>query len=135
MRYNVIDMNGRLLIAVVTTILDEALVIFMLVWGLPKLGIKLPVTVLVAIGIVWTGFAVLLYVSGSKILRKKPLAGQTDMIGFQGRVVKDLSPAGMIKINGELWAARSAAGNIRKNEEVEVESQDGLTLIVRKPKS
>lgn len=125
-------MSGRLIVAVVTTILDEAAVIFLLVWGLPILGVKLPIGVLVLIGVLWTSFAVTLYFSGIKILRKKPLAGQTDMTGFRGKVVRDLSTQGMVKIGGEIWTARSASGIIRKNEEIIVESQNGLTLIVRR---
>ena len=125
-------MNGRLIIAVVTTLLDEAAIIFLLVWGLPKLGISLPVAVLVLIGILWTVFAVVLYLSGIKILRQKPLAGQTDMTGSNGKVIRDLTPEGMVKISGELWTARSTTGNIHKDEKIEVTGQKGLTLIVKK---
>ena len=104
----------------------------LILWGLPRLGITLPVPVLAVIGILWTGFAVLLYVSGSKVLRKKPVPGLTNLIGFKGKVVKPISPEGMIKVNGELWAARSAEGVIKSGEEVIVEGQDGLILLVRK---
>jgi membrane-bound serine protease (ClpP class) len=125
-------MNGRLIIAVVTTLLDEAVLVFLLVWGLSKLGISLPVAVLVLIGILWTVFAVVLYVSGTKVLREKPMVGQTDMTGSNGKVIKDLTPEGMVKISGELWSARSTTGNIHKDEKIEVTGQEGLTLVVKK---
>ena len=124
-------MNGRLIIAVVSTMLDELLVIVLLVWGLPKLGIKLPVAVLVLIGVLWTCFAVLMYVAGSKILRRKPISGLTDMVGFKGVVATALVPQGLVKIKGELWTARSVTGNIEQGSHIEVDGQEGLTLIVR----
>jgi membrane-bound ClpP family serine protease len=125
-------MNGRLIVAVVTTLLEEGVIIFLLVWGLPKLGLALPLLVIIGIGLLWTGFAVLMYVSGSRALRKKPTGGLTDMVGSTGTVVKTLSPAGMVKISGELWAAKSMQGNVPIGEEVTVINQAGLTLFVRK---
>lgn len=128
-------MRGRLIIAVITTLLDEAVIIVLLLWGLPRLGITLPVPALVVIGILWTGFAVLLYISGSKVLRKKPVTGLTNLIGFKGTVVKPISPEGMVRINGELWSARSLEGSIKSGEVIIVEGQDRLTLLVRKVSS
>jgi membrane-bound ClpP family serine protease len=125
-------MSGRLIIAIITTLLDEILIIFLLVWGLPKLGIHLPIALLVLIGVLWTSFAVMMYVFGSKILRKKPVTGFTDMSGCKGKVVKSLSPEGMIKIDGELWKARTNESPIGVNEEVEVLSQNRLILTVKR---
>ena len=48
------------------------------------------------------------------------------------RVLSVLAERGMIKIDGELWQARSADGeHLRPGERVEVESRDGLMLTVR----
>jgi len=123
-------MKGRLILAVITTMLDELLVIVLLIWGLPKLGVKLPLFVLVLIGVLWTCFAVVMYVAGSKILGKKPVSGLTDMVGFKGVVTTALIPQGLVKINGELWTARSVTSNIEQGSRIEVESQKGLILIV-----
>ena len=61
------------------------------------------------------------------------MTGLTDMTGARGIVVKELRPEGMVKINGELWAARSTDGEtIQKGERIVVENQVGLKLTVRK---
>ena len=125
-------MKWRLVIAVITTLLDEAIVIAFVLWGLPRLGIYLPIPVLVGIGVFWTAFAILLYISGSKVLSKKPLSGLTDLIGFKGKAVTPISPKGMVRVNGELWEAISLEGTIQKGENIIIEKQDRLKLTVRK---
>jgi len=125
-------MKWRLVIAVITTLLDEAIIIMLILWGLPRLGINFPIPALVVIGVLWTGFAILLYLSGSKVLNKKPLSGLTDLIGFKGIAVTSISPKGMVRVNGELWEAISLDGNIQKGENIIIEKQDGLKLNVRK---
>ena len=125
-------MKWRLVIAVITTLLDEAIVIAFVLWGLPRLGIYLPIPVLVGIGVLWTAFAILLYISGSKVLSKKPLSGLTDLIGFKGKAVTPISPKGMVRVNGELWEAISLEGTIQKGENIIIEKQDRLKLTVRK---
>jgi len=123
----------RLIVAIVTTLLDEILIFVLILWGLPALGIALPVPLLVIIALLWTAFAVLLYISGTKALRRKPVSGYTDMTGTHGIVVRVLKPEGMAKIKGELWAAKSFDGEfIQKGEKITVESQSGLKLTVRK---
>jgi membrane protein implicated in regulation of membrane protease activity len=125
-------MKWRLIIAVITTLLDEAIIIVLILWGLPRLGIHLSIPALVVIGVLWIGFAILLYLSGSKVLRKKPLSGLTDLIGFKGTAVTSISPKGMVRVNGELWQAISMEGNIQEGENIIIEKQDRLKLIVRK---
>ena len=125
-------MKARLIIAVVSTLLDEVVIVAILLWVLPYFGISLPVPIMILIGVLWLSFAIFLYVSGNKIFYKKPLAGQTNMVGLKGLVVKPLSPEGMVKINGELWEAQTTGDVLRQGERVIVEGQDGLKLIVRK---
>jgi membrane-bound ClpP family serine protease len=125
-------MKWRLIIAVITTLLDEAIVFALILWGLPHLGIYLPIPVLIIAGVLWTAFAILLYIAGSKVLSKKPLSGLTDLIGFKGKAVTPISPKGMVRVNGELWEAISLEGNIQKGENIIIEKQDGLQLTIRK---
>jgi membrane protein implicated in regulation of membrane protease activity len=125
-------MKWRLIIAVITTLLDEAIVIVLILWGLPRFGIYLPVPILVIIGVLWTVISILLYIAGSKVLNKKPLSGLTDLIGFKGKAITPISPIGMVRVNGELWEAVSLEGTIQKGENIIVEKQDGLQLTVRK---
>ena len=66
----------------------------------------------------------------SRDLRKKPVIS-LPMIGNNGKVVSPLAPEGLIRIEGELWIAKSAGGEMELGEEVIVLSQDSLKLVVR----
>jgi membrane-bound serine protease (ClpP class) len=124
--------NTRLIIAIVTTALEEAAIAVIVLWGLPKLGVSLPLAVLVVIMLAWLGFAVFTYRMGSRALQKKPEGGLSSMLGMRGEVVKRLDPEGMVRIKGELWKAKSAGRKIETGEVVTVVGQEGLELIVRK---
>jgi membrane-bound serine protease (ClpP class) len=123
----------RLTIAIITTFLDEALIIFLIIWGLPRLGVHLPVWVIGILVAFWTAFAVLMYIYGTKALRRKPVGGLTSMVDMKGIVIKTLKPDGQIKIKGEIWSAASVAGDsIPPGIEVTVVGQKGLKLTVRR---
>lgn len=47
-------------------------------------------------------------------------------------MVSRLAPEGLVRVEGELWVAKSARGKIDPGGEVIVVGQDGLKLIVRK---
>jgi membrane-bound ClpP family serine protease len=125
-------MTTRLIIAVVTTILEEAAIAALFLWGLPELGVELPLFALILIMAAWLGFAVFSYRMGSRALRKKPEVGLPDMVGSRGKVVKSLEPEGMVRIRGELWKAKSARGKIKVGTEITVVGREGLRLIVRR---
>ncbi len=124
--------RGRLTIAIVTTVLDDILILVLLFLGLPYFGIHLPLTLVIGIALVWTAFAVFLYFKGGEILKRKPLTGLTDMVGTYGKVVRNIAPEGMVKIKGELWVANANGDEIGKGEEITVVGQDNLILTVRK---
>ncbi len=54
-----------------------------------------------------------------------------DMVGNRGIVVNWLAPEGMVKIRGELWAARSEGGELEPGSRVIVVAQDRMRLSVR----
>ena len=124
-------MNTRLIIAVITTLVDEAIIIAIILWGLPRLGVHLPTWATVVIGLLFVVWSVTVFRIGSRILRKKPLPGLSDMSGTEGIVEKSLAPDGLVKIDGELWEARADTGNIRAGQDVIVVSQNHLKLVVR----
>ena len=125
-------MKGRLIIAIVSTTLEEAALAVGVLWGLPKLGIHIPLWVLIIVMVAWGTYTVITYRMGSRALRKKPVNGLTAMVGSEGKVVSPLGPEGMVRIKGELWKAKSAGGEMDTGEKVTVVGQDGLKLIVRK---
>jgi membrane-bound ClpP family serine protease len=123
-------LTGRLIIAVVTTLLEEALLVTVVLWVLPELGIRLPLWALVAMALAWAATAVFLYRTGSRALRRRPVSGLVSLVGSRGKVVKQLAPGGVVRIGDELWEARALAGPIDAGEEVTVIGQRGLKLTV-----
>ena len=100
-------------------------------WGLPKLGIHIPLVGLIALMVAWAAYAIISYRMGSRALRRKPVVDLLPMIGSKGKVVSPLTPEGLVRIKGELWQATSVGGNIDTGEEVTVVGQDGLKLICK----
>lgn len=127
-------MSGRLIMAIVTTIIEEAALVAIVLWGLPQLGIDLHVGVLIALMAALAAFAVITYRMGSRALKKKPVVGLPDMVGSRGRAVSNLAPEGVVMIRGELWESRAESRKINVGSKVIVVGQDGLKLIVKREK-
>ena len=61
--------------------------------------------------------------------RRRVQVGAETLVGSVGRVVTPCRPLGQIRVQGELWRARCAAG-ADAGDEVLVLALDGLTLLV-----
>jgi membrane-bound serine protease (ClpP class) len=125
-------MTARLILAIVSTSLEEAALFVIWRWGLPQVGVYLPLWVLIVAMVVWAIYASISFWIGTRALGRKEMVGLATMIGGTGRVVSPLAPEGQVRIKGELWGARAIDGNVDVGEEVTVVGQDGLKLIVRK---
>ena len=125
-------MTVRLIMAIGSTLLEEAALAVIVLVGLPRLGIEIPVAVLIALMVAWGVVAVFIYRMGSRALRKKPLLGLPAMIGTIGKVSTPIAPEGFVRIKAELWEAKSQGDDIDIGEDVVVVGQDALKLIVRK---
>ena len=125
-------MTGRLILAIFSTLMEEAALAVIVLLGLPHLGIHIPLAGLIVLMAAWGAFSVITYRMGSRALRRKPVVGLPDMLDSKGKVVSPLDPEGTIRIKGELWDAASAEGSINTGEEVIVVGQVGLKLVVRK---
>jgi membrane-bound ClpP family serine protease len=118
---------GRLVVAVVTTSVEEAAIF--VIWRLFLPGV--PVAAVAAVMTVWLGFCVWLFIFVTRALKLKPTKGIMSMVGMTGRAAGPLSPEGMVNIRGELWKATSIEGKIKSGEVVEVVGEEGLKLKVR----
>jgi membrane-bound ClpP family serine protease len=123
-------MSGRLILAIVSTILEEAALVAVVLVGLPELGIRIPIVALIALMIGWAVVAVITYRAGSRALKRKPVSGMEAIAGSKGKVVKTLDPEGLVRIGSELWRARSAGNSIDAGQEVTIVGQNGIKLIV-----
>jgi membrane protein implicated in regulation of membrane protease activity len=100
------------------------------------LGASFPVQVVVAVGV-----AVLLLFSVRPLIKRQFLDGEVDhqigasgLVGRQARVLQSVTDSdGRIKLGGETWSARLAAGTtttVGPGEEVRVIAIQGATAIV-----
>jgi len=128
-------MTTRLIIAIVTTLIEEAALVAVVLWGLPHVGINLHVGVLIALMVALAAYAITTYRMGSRALRRKPVVGLPDMVGSRGKTVSDLAPEGTVRIKGELWDSRAEGRRINSGVWVTVVGQEGLKLIVRREKT
>jgi membrane-bound ClpP family serine protease len=123
--------NARIIIAIITNLLDEAIIVAIIIFGLPRLGVHIPLYGSILIGAAFLVYALAFYTIGSSILRKKPMLGFTSMVGTGGRVVSQLAPEGFVRIQGELWQAKTERGTIDAGADVIVKDQYGFKLVVR----
>jgi len=65
----------------------------------------------------------------ARTFRRAPVTGVEGMVGAIALARSDVAPRGQVFVQGELWEAVSESP-IRKGEEAEVKSVDGLTLTV-----
>jgi len=123
-------MRQRLLIAIVSTLLEEVAFLVVGVWLLPLWGVKIPLPAIIAIMIIWLSWSIFTYRKGTRALMQKPVSGLANMVGSTGIVVKELTPDGLVKIKGELWKSHSNSGHVEKGASVVVIGQDRLKLFV-----
>ncbi len=115
--------------------LEETAIAIVVLFGLPQLGITIPLAGLIVLMVAWLTLSVFLYRMGSRALRRKPYESLPHMVGCKGKVVSPLAPEGLVKIKGELWMATSAGGGLKLGGKIVVVEQDGLKLVVRQDSS
>ena len=125
-------MSGRLIITIISTVLEEAALAVGVLWGLPKLDVHIPLWILIIVMVAWCAYTVVTYRMGTRALKRDEIPGLLNMLGSEGKVVSPLVLEGLVRIRGELWIAKSLSGRIDTDEEIIVVGQEGLTLIVRK---
>ena len=128
-------MNGRLIVAIISTIFEESVIALVVLFGLPQIGVNIPLVGLVALMAIWLILSVVIYQAGSRALQKKPWDLLPSVVGCEGEVVNPLRPEGMVRVKGELWSARAVSGRIEAGEKVVVLEQSGLKLVVRRSPS
>lgn len=124
-------MNGRLLLAIISTIAEEGGILLLGQWILPLLNVNIPWPVILLAMAAWLGWSIFTYRKGTRALSNKPVPGMSGMVGSLGVVVQALKPDGLVRIKGELWNCRAMAGNIEPGATVRVIKQAGLKLGVQ----
>ncbi|MBI4286692.1 MAG: hypothetical protein HY670_12460 [Chloroflexi bacterium] len=119
-----------LVITIVSALVQETILVLIVLLGLPRLGIVLPLWGLMALVFAVAGLAAFSYRVGSRALRRIPLRGLAGMVGTVGKTASRMNPNGFVLIKGELWDARTKGERIEAGETVVVVAQDGLKLTI-----
>jgi membrane-bound serine protease (ClpP class) len=86
----------------------------------------------------WLGFVVVLllwfvelYGWNRTVRRRRRVVGAETLIGREAVVSAPCRPEGQVRLDGEIWAARCAAG-ADAGDRVRIVGRDGLTLLVER---
>jgi membrane protein implicated in regulation of membrane protease activity len=118
------------LFCLVTTIIEEAVLVAVLLWLLPHFGINIPIWLFVVLVLAWAGWSYLTYRLGKSAIGRPPAVGPEAMIGTICQTTTPLCPKGYVQSGTELWRAYSIAGDIDAGVEVVIVGIKGLTLFV-----
>ena len=98
--------------------------------GIPYIHIDLWVIILVIV--VTVGFIALVIVYGIRAHQQQVSAGREELLGKVAEVTSTMEPKGMVRIEGEQWAATLEKGRAEPGEEVLITKVEGLKLRVTK---
>ena len=118
------------LFCLVTTVIEEAVLIAVLLWFLPHFGISIPIWLFVALVLAWGAWSYLTYWLGKGVIGRTPAVGPEAMVGTICQTTTPLCPKGYVQVGIELWRARSISGDIDAGVEVVIVGMKGLTLFV-----
>jgi membrane-bound serine protease (ClpP class) len=68
---------------------------------------------------------------GIRAQQRKPVTGAEGIVGERGETVTALSPAGQVRVHGEIWTAETDGAAIPAGRPIAVTKVNGLRLIVR----
>ena len=117
---------------VLVLLLDEIVVLVLIILLLRYFEVRIPLPVAIVIGLLVGGLIFGIHMAVIPTFHRRPVTGSEAMIGAEGTVVEPLAPVGAIIVNGECWKAKSVAGNMAVDEDVEIVGRDGLTLRVKR---
>jgi membrane-bound ClpP family serine protease len=113
-------------------LLDEVAAVALVLLVLWFFRIKIPLSVAIVIALLLGAFVFITHKVVIPSFHKKKVTGSEGMIGLEGKVVEPLTPFGVIRVEGELWRAKSVDEDIPAGEEVEILGLKKLTLEVKR---
>jgi len=114
-------------LTITTTLLEEAALMAVVLWLLPRVAINIPLWGLILMMIALGVYNSINYRLNKKALVKKPIISLD--IGSRGRTTTPISPKGYVRVNGELWQA-SSSSTIDAGEEIAIVGIEGMTLLI-----
>ena len=117
---------------ILVLLLDEAAAVGLVLVVLWFFKISVPLWAAIIGALVLGAFALIVYKMVIPSFHMKKVTGPEGMIGLEGEVVEPLAPAGVVRVAGEYWQAKSVAGDIPAGENVEVLGLNKLVLAVKR---
>jgi membrane protein implicated in regulation of membrane protease activity len=114
-------------LTITTTLLEEAALVAVVLWLLPRVAINIPLWGLILMMLALGVYNCINYRLSKKALVKKPMISPD--IGSRGRTTTPISPKGYVRVNGELWQA-SSSSTIDAGEEIAIVGIEGMTLLI-----
>jgi membrane-bound serine protease (ClpP class) len=94
--------------------------------------LRISLTLILTMAALTAGFFAFAVGAGLRAQRQKVQTGREGLVGAVGVARTDLSPAGTVFVQGEIWSAESVDGAIPAGSRVRVARVDGLRLQVKK---
>ena len=116
--------------SIISSIVEEAAIAVLILWILPVFNINFPLWATITVLIAFAVFSYVSYLLGHPTVLLEGVTAPESIVGSEGIVQQDLEPQGYVQVRGELWKASSAAGGLKKGEQVIVTAIDGLKLTV-----
>ena len=117
---------------VLALLLDEAAAVVLVLLVLWFFKISIPFSVAIVIALLLGTFVFITHKVIIPSFHKKQVTGSEGMIGMEGEVIQPLTPVGVVRIEGELWKAKSLGEDVAAGEEVEILGLNRLTLEVKR---
>jgi len=117
---------------ILVSLIDDFVIMAAVIGLLWYFKVKLPLWAMIAIGLVLGSYILVRTWGVLPSIRRRKITGAEGMIGMVGEVTENLTPAGIIRVAGEIWQAESIEGDIGIGEEVEILAIYRLKLEVKR---
>ena len=117
---------------VLVLLLDEAAAVGLVLLVLWFFEISIPLSIAIVIALLLGTFVFITHKVIIPSFHKKQVTGSEGMVGMEGEVIQPLTPVGVVRVEGELWKAKSLGEDVVVGEEVEILGLNRLTLEVKR---
>ena len=117
--------------AVISWMLEEAVLVAVVLWVLPYFNINIPLWGLAILMAALAVHSIIMYRIGRPTFLIRPRVAAEAIIGNEGKVTRRLAPEGYVKVQGVLWKATCDGAELEVGDEVVVVGIERLKLIVK----
>jgi len=117
---------------VLVLLLDEAVALVLVLLVLWFLKIRIPLSGVIVIALLLGTSVFITHKVIIPSFHKRRATGSEGMIGQEGEVIEPLTPFGVVRVEGELWKAKSVDEDIAVGDDVEILRLNRLILEVKR---